>query len=284
MKRGSTEHPKMKELAAALRLPLYAAVGIIETLYHWASKYALRGDVGKWTNEAIATGIGWSGDADELIAALVKTRWLDEVSPEFRLVIHDITDHADDVWRRCLENADLSFWNGEPPRKYNIQKKKTKVVRNSSKTRTKLVRNSDQSRKTETETETETETFPAAIRESRGVEAEPEPREIRRPSPNRIGTPTRAGEILPSPGAAAPEDLARIGAAMQTAIHWNLPPDDRIIRRVYAAGRGDVEGTCSRIDAIGKRRTRIESYGYFAEILECDLRTAMQATKKAASP
>lgn len=111
MKRGAVEHPKMIDLASRLDIPRYAAVGLLEVLYHWTSKYAIQGDVGKWPDRVIAAGVGWpEEDAARLIDALVSARWLDEAPAPYRLVIHDIADHADNTWKMALSRAKLGWW------------------------------------------------------------------------------------------------------------------------------------------------------------------------------
>lgn len=97
------------------------AVGILERMWDWCSKYAIRGDIGKWPNEVICEAIGWRWNPDELICALIGSNWLDAAETPFRLVIHDIKDHASNGWRQNLENAGLTWWDGSPPRKYKLQ-------------------------------------------------------------------------------------------------------------------------------------------------------------------
>jgi len=108
MKRGTPNHPKTLELAAALGLPRWGAVGVLETLWHFAAQYARRGDVGRHTDGAIAEGLGWQGDTGRLMAALVETRWLDRCRCH-RLRIHDWPEHADQTVRRTDEVKRLSF-------------------------------------------------------------------------------------------------------------------------------------------------------------------------------
>ena len=48
MKRGTPRHPKTMLLVAELQIPTYAAVGILESLWHWTAEYAKRGDVGRY--------------------------------------------------------------------------------------------------------------------------------------------------------------------------------------------------------------------------------------------
>jgi hypothetical protein len=112
MKRGTIDHPKTVMLSTKLGGPRYVAVGILEALWHWASRYAIRGDIGKWSNEVIAKGVYWDGDPELLIQALLDSKWIDKVEGPCRMVIHDICDHADNTHRQCLADAGLTFWNG----------------------------------------------------------------------------------------------------------------------------------------------------------------------------
>jgi len=93
MKIGTTELVKFRHLKRLLSLPQYAAIGLLESLWMFASKNAPIGDIGRHTNEDIACMIEWNGDADELIAVLVKCGWLDEHQTH-RLIIHDWSEHA----------------------------------------------------------------------------------------------------------------------------------------------------------------------------------------------
>lgn len=108
MKRTGFDHPKITRLASALSLELWGARGIVESIAHFTARHAIRGDVGKWTNHDIAQGIGWKGDPDALIAALVASGWLDEHKTH-RLIVHDWHDHADDSTRKTLRNRKEEF-------------------------------------------------------------------------------------------------------------------------------------------------------------------------------
>jgi len=114
MKRGTIEHPKTAELAAALGVPLLMAVGVLESLWHWTTKYAPRGDVGRYSNAAIAMGIHWHECPDRLIDALAETRWIDR-SDAFRLIVHDWSDHADKYTQEALSDAGKDFADGRKP-------------------------------------------------------------------------------------------------------------------------------------------------------------------------
>jgi hypothetical protein len=108
MKRGTPDHPKTRHLAALLKLRRWQVVGLLESLWHFAAQYARRGDIGKWTNAEIAAGIEWEGDPDKLIECLSETRWLDQ-SDQYRLLVHDWPDHADQTVSRSDEVKKLGF-------------------------------------------------------------------------------------------------------------------------------------------------------------------------------
>ena len=99
MKRGTPSHPKTLALAAALELPQWGAVGLLEMLWHFAAQYARRGDVGRHGDGAIAAALGWTQDPARLVQVLVETGWLDGCSCH-RLRIHDWPEHADQAVQR----------------------------------------------------------------------------------------------------------------------------------------------------------------------------------------
>jgi hypothetical protein len=103
VKRGTIEHPKMTRLAKLLDVERWGAVGIMESLWHFASRHAMQGNIGKWSDEEIASAVAWSGEASVLITALLSAGWLDR-SKRHRLLIHDWKDHADDAVRKTLRN------------------------------------------------------------------------------------------------------------------------------------------------------------------------------------
>lgn len=120
MKRGTISHPKMEALIELLGIPRYSAVGILECLWDWSRRYAIQGNVGKWPDKTIAKAIGWKGQPEKLVNALVDTGWLDR-HPRERLVIHDIQKHADNTWRQCLQDSGLNWWDGSEPRSRKTQ-------------------------------------------------------------------------------------------------------------------------------------------------------------------
>jgi hypothetical protein len=118
MKRGTPNHPKTRALAAALDLPVFAAAGVLECLWHFAAQYARRGDVGRYPDTAIESAIDWRGEPGALVAALVGTGFLDRCSCH-RLRVHDWPEHADRAvgkteevkrrgWLECYSEPDLA--------------------------------------------------------------------------------------------------------------------------------------------------------------------------------
>lgn len=99
---------KFKSLKAKLGTPLYATLGILETLWHFTAKNAIQGDVGKYTNQEIAAWVEWNGNPDALIEALTETKWLDRHSI-CRLIVHDWHIHADKSVKTTLRNRKLDF-------------------------------------------------------------------------------------------------------------------------------------------------------------------------------
>lgn len=115
MKRGTPDHPKMLELAAKLDVERYAVVGIMELLWHFAGRYAPRGDIGRFSDRAIAEAVGWRKDPKILVRALAGTGWLDETA-ECRLVVHDWPEHADDYVHAVVARRREWFAGGIKPR------------------------------------------------------------------------------------------------------------------------------------------------------------------------
>jgi hypothetical protein len=117
MKDATFEHPKTIQLAERLGIPVYATLGLLACLWRFTGRYALQGDIGRWSNEAIAAAIpGWQGDPGELIAALADIGWLDS-SDRHRLIVHDWSEHAEDFYQAKLARACLFFADGRAPRR-----------------------------------------------------------------------------------------------------------------------------------------------------------------------
>jgi hypothetical protein len=108
MKRGTPEHPKVVRFAKLLRVRRHVAVGLLEMLWHLTARYTPAGDVGKWSDDEIATALDWDGDPGRLLQAFVAAGLL-EPHPAHRLIVHDWAEHADDGVRVLLKRRGLPF-------------------------------------------------------------------------------------------------------------------------------------------------------------------------------
>jgi hypothetical protein len=131
MKRNGVEHPKTLMLADILDIPIPYAVGILESLWHWTAKFAKRGDVGKYTNKFIASGIKWPDDPDSLIDALVNASaggcsGLLDRSDGCRLLVHDWSEHCEDSIHMALARSVELFADGTMPKLTKLSGKASK--------------------------------------------------------------------------------------------------------------------------------------------------------------
>ena len=120
MKREATDHPKVHDLADALRElgaphALGLARGVLESLWHLTAKHAPDGAVGRLTDRQIERACGWEGDTGTLVQALAATHWIDISDGEARLIIHGWSEHADDAVHRSLARAGRYFADGSAP-------------------------------------------------------------------------------------------------------------------------------------------------------------------------
>lgn len=118
MKRGTPELLKFSDLEDLLKVPRYAAVGVLECLWHLTAKNAPDGAIGRWSPAVIAKNLGWKGSPDKLIEALITSRWLDR-HPTHRLVVHDWPKHCEDAVHRDLARQGRYFADGSRP---NLQR------------------------------------------------------------------------------------------------------------------------------------------------------------------
>ena len=92
MKHTTINLVKFYALKARLKLPKYATVGVLETLWTFASYNARDGDISRFSALEIAAWLEWDRDPEDLIEALVETRWVDRT--EDSLVLHDWLDNC----------------------------------------------------------------------------------------------------------------------------------------------------------------------------------------------
>ena len=125
MKRGATDHWKMREIARLCHVPeryaLAWANGTMERLWHYTAKYHPQGDIGTSPDWAICDACAWdcgkradrpgqdSGKAAAFVAALLTAGWLDS-DGRCRLIVHDWAQHADSSVKKTLENKGLAFF------------------------------------------------------------------------------------------------------------------------------------------------------------------------------
>ena len=107
VKRDGFDHPKTRRLKRELGVPHYAAVGLLECLFHVTAKYAPDGGVGRLGDDEIADYLGWEEDAGALVVAFQKCGWLDPCDTH-RLRVHDWSDHADDAVKKRLARMGAS--------------------------------------------------------------------------------------------------------------------------------------------------------------------------------
>lgn len=85
-------HPKTSELAFLLDEEIYSTIGRLHMLWWWALDYAKDGDLSNIKSRIIAQKVGWSGDPEQLINALVESGFLDRTDDG--LFIHDWDDYT----------------------------------------------------------------------------------------------------------------------------------------------------------------------------------------------
>lgn len=122
MKHGTENKLKFKKLQRRLDLALWQAKGLLQTLWDFAKANAPRGDVGRYTDDELAIGIDWRGDAKELIDALVVNGWLDPSETPARLIIHDWWEHCEDSIHMQLARHRQLFADGQRPKLTRIER------------------------------------------------------------------------------------------------------------------------------------------------------------------
>lgn len=109
MKRLALTSPKIQQLADALQVPFYGAVGILELLWHFTAQNAPRGDVGRWSDEEIARAVRWPDcTSSVLISGLISSKFLD-MSKKYRLVVHDWAEHCEQSVKRSAAVTTYGF-------------------------------------------------------------------------------------------------------------------------------------------------------------------------------
>lgn len=119
MKDGAPNHEKMHKLAEALDIKWPHAVGIMELLWHFTSKYCPQGDIGKSTDKHLAKVVGWHGKPSTLVSGLLTAGFVDPCEGA-RLVVHDFPQHCNDSVHTALYRAGKCFADGTKPKPSRI--------------------------------------------------------------------------------------------------------------------------------------------------------------------
>ena len=82
-------HPKTKRMARMLGISIPTAVGHLHLLWHWALSFAQDGDLSSFEPWEIAEAAQWESDPDQLLAALLAARFVDQ-----SLALHDWGEYA----------------------------------------------------------------------------------------------------------------------------------------------------------------------------------------------
>lgn len=106
MKRETLRHPKLYDLMGRLQCDRPTALGYLQLLWDYTGEVAPQGNIGKWSDAAIAAACDWHGDAAAFVCDLVDAGWLDRVE-EHRLLVHDWGDHCERWVRAKLQRAGL---------------------------------------------------------------------------------------------------------------------------------------------------------------------------------
>jgi hypothetical protein len=97
-------HRKTLRLARLLDLDKYATVGRLMALWWWALDNAQDGEIAKSDSDILADVMGWDGEPDALVTALVAAGWLESYDDHF--LIHDWMEYVGRLIERRRENAE----------------------------------------------------------------------------------------------------------------------------------------------------------------------------------
>ena len=106
---GAFTSPKIRRLAAVLGVPWPHALGLAGLLWRFTAKHAPTGEIGRHDDEEIAAALEWPGEAEDLVAALVRCRLLDPTESAARLLVHDWPEHAPRYVSATLKRKNLAF-------------------------------------------------------------------------------------------------------------------------------------------------------------------------------
>lgn len=225
MKQDAANHWKIKALGKSLaerlagtslgggaltdELSRRLAMGVMESLWIWAKRYYPRGDIGRASDEVIAIESGWDPkDAAWFVSTLVQLKLVDAHS-RHRLIVHDMSEHAEDYVRKTLERAGIrTFIDGRPVRRDAVGRPRKPSAAGS---RRKLDNGEPPG------SDRQTGSPPDLAKPSQANPSQPSPSQPSQAAPPPAGSaiPTRS-EILRGRGGSKPRD-AGIGSALAAA-------------------------------------------------------------------
>src|SRR6185437_13341159 len=101
--RAVPDHPKFADFKRRLGLTKGCALGYLECIWHFTGRFTPAGNIGKYQDSAIEAWVEWNGEPGQLVAALIESGWAHgHDNPDFRVVIHDWSEHADDIVNTVL--------------------------------------------------------------------------------------------------------------------------------------------------------------------------------------
>lgn len=104
---------KFKTLSARMKWPQYRTVGVLQSLWLFALHNARDGNLSTFSAADIAAWMEYDGDAEELIEALIATRWLDR-GESGSLTIHDWEEHRPN-WLKGVSSRGAGSKPGRKP-------------------------------------------------------------------------------------------------------------------------------------------------------------------------
>lgn len=114
MKRNTDALTKFNNLKVRLGIKRYEAAGVLELMWHLTARETPQGDIGKRSDQDIATYLEWSGNPSVLIQGLVETHWIDH-HPVHRLIVHAWPEHCEDSIHMALARKIMLFADGTIP-------------------------------------------------------------------------------------------------------------------------------------------------------------------------
>jgi hypothetical protein len=99
-------HPKTRRLCRELNITTATALGLLHMLWWWAVDYAPDGDLTNAEPQDLADALDWPGNPGPLIAALIKSGYVDRDRHGGELLLHDWLDYQGHLFVRRAANRE----------------------------------------------------------------------------------------------------------------------------------------------------------------------------------